>query len=247
MKFGLTLMTAIADWTENLKTPLATSARNQSVPIARDDLGHFCSHYVDVNALQPVIQKFDRFCLVGMEASAPFIQKEIEKAGKKSVRSTSYAPEILDRMKGEFDVVLACGAQGKQLPDTAFVAVMATVKNVSTLNVSDPEISSKLAFSGSLEEDSSSDWFCPFGLKKIDHGEMETIRSARIGMAQAAVKVRKERLNVMLERAKNAGDTDRIQKIEQAFADLQSFEARQAEIQMQRRRISEQKRAQSEG
>ncbi len=247
MKFGLTLMTAIADWSETLKTPLATSARNQSVPIARDDLGHFCSHYVDVNALQPVIQKFDRFCLVGMEASAPFIQKEIEKAGKKSVRSTSYAPEILDRMKGEFDVVLACGAQGKQLPDTAFVAVMATVKNVSTLNVSDPEISSKLAFSGSLEEDSSSDWFCPFGLKKIDHGEMETIRSARIGMAQAAVKVRKERLNVMLERAKNAGDTDRIQKIEQAFADLQSFEARQAEIQMQRKRISEQKRAQSEG
>jgi acyl-CoA synthetase (AMP-forming)/AMP-acid ligase II len=140
--------------------------------LERNDLGHFCSHFVDSGSIDEVIASYDRFCIAGQKASLPYVRKELERQGKSYVVSASYSPEMLKSLNGQYDCVMICGAQGNYEVEGPAVALMRSSHAWRTQNT-DRQIA-RLKFQPTPDSfpESGTDWFYPFGIARQSNAEL---------------------------------------------------------------------------
>jgi acyl-CoA synthetase (AMP-forming)/AMP-acid ligase II len=146
--------------------------------LSMDDLGHFCSHFIDGEAADALADRYDRFCIVGQKASLPYFRKALEKRGKTYVTAMSYSPEILGKLPRDYDCVAICGPQGEYKVEGPAVALMRASRNWTFQHV-DPEIE-KLRFSTLFAKfpPTGSDWFYPFALDR--KANIDALAAARL-------------------------------------------------------------------
>lgn len=129
------------------------------VRLDQTDLAHFCSHPIGREALDAVLSRFDRFCIVGQTASVAYLRKRLAALGKAWVDAPSYHPSVLAQLP-PFDCLLACGPTGKLEHDGPAVAVM-------TAGWRTPKqpggAVSEGGMRGSLPRAAATEWFDPVG------------------------------------------------------------------------------------
>ena len=157
------------------------------------ELAHFCSRYVDQSAVDKVLAKYERFCLVGQEASVPYVAKRLSELGKSFTRVPSYAPEMLATVEGQYDCLIICGAQGRYPITAPAVALMTAQAGWTTLHVA-PELAN-LVFVVPRERGpvSGNDWFYP--LKLVRGQNDEEINEVRTMGRQLRDKLKERQLN----------------------------------------------------
>jgi acyl-CoA synthetase (AMP-forming)/AMP-acid ligase II len=160
-------VSGLAAWIEKRPAPLEKYPATADARLQMNDLGHFCSHFIDAEAVDKVIAKFDRFCIVGQRSSLPYVRRKLEREGKHYVHATSYAPEMLGRIPRDYDCVLICGAQGEFEIAGPAVALMRASPRWQVQNIEDPEIAG-LTFQvkNARCPPSRTDWFYPFELDR---------------------------------------------------------------------------------
>jgi acyl-CoA synthetase (AMP-forming)/AMP-acid ligase II len=146
--------------------------------LSLDDLGHFCSHFIDDEAADALADRFERFCIVGQKSSLPYFRKALEKRGKSYVTAMSYSPEILGKLARDYDCVAICGPQGEYEVEGPAVALMRASKNWNFQHV-DAEIE-KLRFPTLIAKypPTGSDWFYSFALDR--KANAEALAAARL-------------------------------------------------------------------
>lgn len=78
-------------------------------------LVHFCCMAADKNRLDDLIDRYDRFCIYGPQASLPYLRKRLEASGKSYVNADQSAN--LAPLEERFDCVAQVGATGKPVTD----------------------------------------------------------------------------------------------------------------------------------
>jgi hypothetical protein len=200
---------AFADWASQRPEPLKTFPPTGGDALQMNDLGHFCSHFVEQSLVDSVIAKFDRFCIAGQRSSLPYVRMELERQNKSFVYAASYAPEILKELPEAYDCVVICGPQGKYKIEGPAVALMRAGGNWRTQNIDDPSIA-RHSFNMAPEgiPESGQDWFYPFSL---DRGkDAETLQSVRVVLQSTKEKIKDNRARRVQER------TRRQERLEQA-------------------------------
>ena len=77
------------------------------------DSQHFCSMYVDRDKLEAVLGEHQRFCLVGVESSLPFVRNRIGALGKQYVQTNNLNLRGQGFSDDDFDCVLQVGSWGR--------------------------------------------------------------------------------------------------------------------------------------
>jgi acyl-CoA synthetase (AMP-forming)/AMP-acid ligase II len=140
--------------------------------LERNDLGHFCSHFIDSGSIDSVIASYDRFCIAGQKASLPYVRKELERQGKSYVVSASYSPEMLKALHGQYDCVLICGAQGNYQVEGPAVALMRSSHAWRTQNTDKKVARLKFQLPPESFPETGTDWFYPFGIARQANVEL---------------------------------------------------------------------------
>ncbi|MFN6954434.1 MAG: AMP-binding protein [Acetobacteraceae bacterium] len=156
------LVNALAAWIRGRPVPLRRTSATAAQPLEISDLAHFCSRITDRDAIERVLARYDRFCIVGQDASIPYLAPRIAALGKSLVRAGSYAPDVIGPLQDSFDCMLICGPQGRYPITTPAVALMAAESERQTWNITDPEIT-RLGFvvPSSHAPASGTDWLPP--------------------------------------------------------------------------------------
>ena len=106
------LVNTLAAWIEAQGSAVTLAPLRPGPKIDLTEPVHFCSNAALQEPIDALLASFDRFCIVGQQASLPYLQKQIEKLGKSYVRVTSFAPEAIASVAGSYDCMLICGAWG---------------------------------------------------------------------------------------------------------------------------------------
>ena len=77
------------------------------------DSQHFCSMYVDREKLEDVLGEHQRFCLVGVESSIPYVRNRIRSLGKQYVQTNNLNLRGQGFSDDDFDCVLQVGSWGR--------------------------------------------------------------------------------------------------------------------------------------
>lgn len=153
----------LARWARD--RPLERRGAGDSAKLELSDLSHFCSYLGRKKAIDLVLAKYDRFCIVGQRSSAPYIRKELERQGKGYFYLNSYAPEIIGSAPERPDCVLICGAQGEHKLDLPTVAIMKASGAWNTQNIDDPILdATEFVYGKASAPASGYDWYYPFTL-----------------------------------------------------------------------------------
>jgi acyl-CoA synthetase (AMP-forming)/AMP-acid ligase II len=162
------LVRALANWVAALPVPPARvrGAGGASLEVA--DLAHYCSRFASADAIEAVLARYDRLCVVGQEASVPYVARRAAELGKTVVRAPSYAPEQVGPLADAFDVMVICGSQGRYPIDKPAVALMAAGPRGWTWNIEDPHLQ-KLTYvvSQNRAPESGQDWYAPRGMARF--------------------------------------------------------------------------------
>lgn len=116
------LTSRLVSWTQTLATKLKPMPRSGK-RLAMSDLPHFCSHSINPDAINLILDRYERFCISGPAASLPHLEKEIVRRGKAAVRVPSHAPATLAALNEPFDCLLICGAWGDVAADIPTIAL----------------------------------------------------------------------------------------------------------------------------
>jgi acyl-CoA synthetase (AMP-forming)/AMP-acid ligase II len=156
------LVAALAAWIKARPQPLKRTAETAAQPLEISDLAHFCSRVSDREAIERVLARYERFCIVGQDSSIPYLAPRIAQLGKSLVRAGSYAPDVIGPLQDSFDCMLICGPQGRYPITKPAVALMAAESERQTWNIADAEIT-KLVFvvPSSQAPQSGTDWLTP--------------------------------------------------------------------------------------
>jgi acyl-CoA synthetase (AMP-forming)/AMP-acid ligase II len=153
----------ISSWILSRPEPLRTWPRTGGERMEMSDLAHFCSHMSRKEIVDRLLQKYERFCIVGQPASVPYIRKELERLGKPFVQTSSYSPAILEQFKGQFDCLLICGSQGNYPIDFPAAGIMRASGSWTTQHIGDPELANKVFSTSKAEAPASGrDWYYPY-------------------------------------------------------------------------------------
>jgi acyl-CoA synthetase (AMP-forming)/AMP-acid ligase II len=159
----------LLEWVKSLSRPLPKRALEPGSRLVVSDMAHFCSHEFSKVAIEKVIDRFDSFCIAGQAASAPYVEKAIERHGKRHIRVPSFAKEVLDGLSDRFECLLICGAIGTPNTEKPVVAVQHISQAASKLNLG--------TFGNEIGEinvrgPSNTDWFYDFvfeGNRDVEH------------------------------------------------------------------------------
>jgi len=72
------------------------------------DPPHFCSFLVNPKAVEWLVNRYDSFCILGLPSSVPFLEKALDRLGKRYFHSPA-----LDPGRDDFDCVIMTGASGQ--------------------------------------------------------------------------------------------------------------------------------------
>lgn len=89
---------------------------------------------IDRAGAERVIDSFDRFCIAGPDASAPFLDRAIAERGKRRFAVADQAPESL-AAAGDFDCLLCRGSSGPAPAERPAVALMSAGWSSPSLNL----------------------------------------------------------------------------------------------------------------
>ncbi|MCR0983684.1 AMP-binding protein [Roseomonas populi] len=183
-------MQGLASWIEALPKP---PKRQSGVPVTAlemSDLSHFCSRIVDRDSVDKVLDRFDRFCIVGQECSVPYVARRLEELGKPYVRSPSYAPDALAPLSDSFDCILICGAQGRYAIEKPAVALMAADPTQNTWNFPDPSFETMtFVVPQTRAPATGQDWYVSFALER--GGDDAVFRALRQALREQGIAARK--------------------------------------------------------
>ncbi|MYZ48939.1 AMP-binding protein [Propylenella binzhouense] len=161
------LTDALADWMS--RNAVRPTPGPVAASIERSDLSHFCSNFADREHLDLVLDRFGSFAIAGQPASVPYIARKLEEKGKPFTIVPSYAPAILGSLDPAPECLLTCGAQGRYEIAVPAIAVMMASAQWRTLNVTDPDLRDKPAWS-SVKPTSGTDWLHRFDLERVENG-----------------------------------------------------------------------------
>jgi acyl-CoA synthetase (AMP-forming)/AMP-acid ligase II len=154
---------ALADWIKSLPTPPAMKPLRSGSQLIMSDLGHFCSHAVNKDAIDEVVSQFDRFCIAGGTASVPYVRQRLELQNKPYVQVPSHSQQILDEVRDSFDCLLLCGSVGNVAPNIPTVALQHADAPWRTQSLGD--LATRLPPLNAMPV-SGTDWFHNFELKR---------------------------------------------------------------------------------
>jgi hypothetical protein len=156
------LVSALAEWIRALPAPLRRSSAATAQPLKMADLAHYCSRFANREAIEEVLARYDRFCIVGQESSVPYLAGRIAALGKSFVRAASYAPAMVGPLEDRFDCMLICGPQGRYPITKPAVAVMSADPLRQTWNIADPAIAGlDFVVPAGEAPESGADWLLP--------------------------------------------------------------------------------------
>jgi hypothetical protein len=136
-----------------------------------------------------VIDHYDRGIIAGQRSSVPYIRRKLEEVGKEYCYVPSYAPEIIEKLDGDWDAILACGPQGRYDVKLPTFAIMRTGRDWVTLNVEGEDLAAD-TFS-LLPQDipkPKSDWYYPLPMSRS--GETKIFKSVRAAVSRRAKQVK---------------------------------------------------------
>jgi acyl-CoA synthetase (AMP-forming)/AMP-acid ligase II len=189
---------SFADWLNERKDKVRRFERVKGSPrLDLSDLIHFCSHFVDKEALELVLARFDTFCIAGHPSSVSYIPKRLNSLGKKYFYVPSYAPQIM-RKADPFDCLLVCGPMGQFRVTVPAVPVVTTSWGPLPINIEDSKLKT-LTLRGFPESDSAENWFNPFGPLLGGNSRQELARLEEANSQQAQIGL--DRLNSARRRA----------------------------------------------
>jgi acyl-CoA synthetase (AMP-forming)/AMP-acid ligase II len=176
------LVESLLRWAHEQAVPLARRALPAGERISSSDPPHFCSISVSREAIDRVVERYDRFCIAGPASSLPYLRRELDRQGKSYVHVPSYAKQILSGLDFEYDCLVICGAMG-ELPtefDKPIIALQHIGLEQRTWNVG--EFAGEIA---GLEEhvQSGVDWLHLFELERAK--DLEQWRATRVETQQA--------------------------------------------------------------
>jgi acyl-CoA synthetase (AMP-forming)/AMP-acid ligase II len=191
---------ALLQWAKRRDKPLKAFPAQDVEKIQMNDLGHFCAHVVDEDAIQTVISKFDSFCIAGQRSSVPYLRKELERQGKPYVYTSSYSREAMEKLPQDFDCLVICGPQGEYPVHKPAIALMRASKNWRVTNTDDRDLNTmKLNPRPEFHHATGTDWFYPFPIERegnvAHHGAvLSANRPAKKAAAAAKRQKKEERL-----------------------------------------------------
>ena len=154
------MLGALQKWALLRKDSLRKVPRRPGPSIDVAEPGHFCSNYARREAVDVLLDHFDRFCLVGPRASLPYVRNALERLGKFYVEVPSFAPAVLAAVTEPFDCMILRGAWGDdpiEGPAVAFQHIGS--KGRSVFNLDWFEARFKMVWD---HPKSGQDWFAPF-------------------------------------------------------------------------------------
>lgn len=153
----------LISWARALPTPPARGAAAGAAAMEASDLAHFCSHMTKQPELDRIIDRFERFCIVGQPASVPYIRRRLDALGKPYVVVPSYAPDLLRTVQNPYQCLLICGSQGNFAIEGPAAAIMPATGQWTTRNIDDPAIKDSVFTTRKNEApQSGTDWHYPF-------------------------------------------------------------------------------------
>jgi len=182
------LVQELTKWVQKLPKP---PRRLQGMPannLEMSDLAHFCSRYVDSQAVDAVLNSYDRFCIVGQECSVPYVAQRLTAMGKSFVRSPSYNEAAIGGIADQYDCVIVCGAQGRYTLDKPGVALMAADPPQDVWNLPPGSPLAELVFVVPMKRApvSGLDWFYPHPMERGEDDEVfQGLRSGLRKVAEA--------------------------------------------------------------
>ena len=125
---------AILTWIEKLSQPLRPVHVRRGSRLQVSDPAHFCSHMINADAVDVIVQHFDSFIIAGQVSSVPYLVQQLERFGKRYVRVASHAPNILGTLTATYDCLVLCGPFGDFRPDVPTIALQHAAPSWRTLN-----------------------------------------------------------------------------------------------------------------
>lgn len=150
---------ALGDWIERRVGEGAIRYERGEVAVTMvkpADPPFFASHPVDQQALERVLETFDRFCIAGHPSSVAFLPKYLDAVGKRYTYAPGYSARALERSP-PFDCLLACGPTGPFEGREPAVAVMGAGWPTSVLNA--PDSLAGMDFRGSMRSCRPGEWY----------------------------------------------------------------------------------------
>lgn len=157
------IVTGLINWTAARAQPLRRVPGIPETKVDISDLAHFCSGYVNHEAVGKVLDRFDRFVIAGQRASAPFVEREIARRRKSFQRVGSFAPEALAALPEPYDCVLICGAMGSFQIDGPAFSLMHDGSGTDARGLPDDDPLMALRYAANKVEGAKSrtDWYSP--------------------------------------------------------------------------------------
>jgi acyl-CoA synthetase (AMP-forming)/AMP-acid ligase II len=186
---------AFLKWANRRRKPLKPHPARDAQKIQMNDLGHFCAHFVNEDAIKTVVSKFDSFCIAGQRSSIPYLRQEIERQGKPYVYAASYSRETLENLPQDFDCLVICGPQGDYEVYKPTVALMRSSKDWRVTNTDDRELH-KMMLNPRPKyfPPTGSDWFYPFPIdRETNYAHHAGMLNAHRPAKKAAVLGKKEK------------------------------------------------------
>ncbi len=192
-------VTHLAGWLKDRPETLKLGPKPPGPALEMHELAHYCSRIVNAASVDRILAHYDRFCIVGQEASAPYVARQLDRLGKHYVRAPSYAPEILDKLAQDVDCLVICGPQGKYRIDLPAIALMVAQSQwLASTNIDDPVLADLQFIVGQRRvPPTGNDWFHPFEMDR-DANEQEISEVREIGA----------RMKAELRARQNAEDDD---------------------------------------
>jgi acyl-CoA synthetase (AMP-forming)/AMP-acid ligase II len=164
---------------------------NTDFALSLDDLPHFCSHFVDQEALDIVLDSYQRFCIAGSRASVAYIRRKLDEDPDKSYCHITTPSRTAIEAASPHDCVLVCGPTIEIDHSGPVACVMGGSRGPVMLNASDKALRD-LRFRGKSKSCQPDEWFhlsgisgqttnteCIHSATKIAQEKRETRRKIR--------------------------------------------------------------------
>jgi acyl-CoA synthetase (AMP-forming)/AMP-acid ligase II len=154
---------SLAKWAKDARVAPQTWLQRDATRLEMSELAHYCSHMSKKALVDKVLQKYERFCIVGQPSSVPYIRSELARLGKSYIQASSYSPAILAQYKGQFDCLLICGSQGNYPIEVPAAAIMRASAAWITRHIEDPDLDVRTFSTAKVEAPPSGhDWYYPY-------------------------------------------------------------------------------------
>ena len=179
-------MQALCRFIGALPKPLRQRQGTQASELNMTDLAHFCSRMTNHQAIDTVLDAFDRFCIVGQECSLPYVAQRLAALGSRFIRAPSHNAAVIGGLAGQFDCLVICGPQGRYTLDKPAVALIAADPPQTTWNVADPLLANLIFVVPLYSAPSSGQgWFYPHPMER---GEDDAVfQGLKAGLRNVAV------------------------------------------------------------